>query len=230
MVDEMGCSLERQLVAYCLLMVAGCVAPRECYCRDGGPTSAEAAAAYTVACPDVIELTAGPDLAGRLPVDSDGTIQLGTDGRLRVEGLTTGQVAHQLAAVLGVPGQLIQAHVVEYASRQLFLCGPVAGHERAVPYEGPETVVDFLRRAGGLTRDARPREVHVVRANVAAGRRPEVFDVDLRAILSRSDQRTNILLQPYDQVYVGETARSNWAKYLPPWMQLGRRSEASHGN
>jgi protein involved in polysaccharide export with SLBB domain len=106
----------------------------------------------------------------------------------------------------------------------------VAGHERAVPYQGPETVIEFLRRVGGMTRDAEPREVHVVRANVAAGRRPEVFDVDLRAILTRGDERTDVPLQPYDQVYVGETARSNWAKYLPPWMQFGRRSEASHGN
>ena len=112
----------------------------------------------------------------------------------------------------------------------MFLCGPVAGHERAVPYEGPETVVAFLKRVGGLTRDAEPREVHVVRANVASGRRPEVFDVDLPAILTRGDEQTDIALQPYDQVYIGETARSNWAKCLPPWMQLGRRSVPSRGN
>ena len=72
------------------------------------------------------------------------------------------------------------------------------------------------------TREAEPREVHVVRANVAIGRRPEVFPVDLAAILTRGDAKTNVPLQPYDQVYVGETRRSNWAKYLPPWMQIGR--------
>jgi protein involved in polysaccharide export with SLBB domain len=200
--------------------VAGCAAPHQCYCRDAAPTAG--APSYTLACPDVLEITARPeaDLTGRLTVGPDGTIPLGTDGRLRVEGLTADEVAGQLAAVLGVSSGLIQARVAEFASRQVFLCGPVAGHERAVPYHGPETVVDLLRRTGGLSRDAQPREVYVIRANVAAGRRPEVFSVDLEAIFIRHNDATNICLQPYDQVYVGETARSNWAKYLPQWLRV----------
>ncbi|HEX4589608.1 MAG TPA: polysaccharide biosynthesis/export family protein [Gemmataceae bacterium] len=207
------------------LAVAGCAAPRACYCRNGGPASPQAASTYTLACPDVLEIAAGPEpiLTVRLVVDPDGTISLGTDARLRVVGLTAEQVGRQLAAVLGVSASHIQVHIADYASRQVFLCGPVAGKERAIPYEGPETVVELLRRVGGLSHNAEPREVHVVRANVAAGRRPQVFDVDLKAILARGDDKTNIRLEAYDQVYVGETARSNWAKYLPPWMHPGKQ-------
>ena len=173
----------------------------------------------------MLQITAVPeaDLTGQITVGPDGTIPLGSDGRLRVEGLTVDQLAGQLAAALDVSPNLIQVRVTEYASRPIFLCGPLTGHERSVPYQGPETVVEFLRRVGGLSRDAEPRDVHVVRANVAAGRRPEVFPVDLKAILTRGDDATNVRLEAYDQVYVGETARSNWAKCLPPWMHLASR-------
>ncbi|HEY1375994.1 MAG TPA: polysaccharide biosynthesis/export family protein, partial [Gemmataceae bacterium] len=198
--------------------------------RDGPPPAAgPEAAAYTLACPDEIELAVGPrpDVGGRFAVEPDGAIPVGSAGRLRVDGLTAAEVAGKVATVLAVPRQDVQVRVAEYASRQVFLCGPVAGHERAVPYRGPETVVEFLRRTDGVSREAEPREVHVVRANVAAGRRPEVFPVDLHAILADGDGKTNVRLQPYDQVYVGETARSVWMKYLPPWMQFTSRQQAA---
>jgi protein involved in polysaccharide export with SLBB domain len=210
--------------------LAGCAAPPACYCRGGGNTAPNAS--YTFACPDVLEIAAGTerDVTGRLTVDPDGTIRLGTDGRLRVEGLTAGEVAGQLASVLGVDQSEIHVHVVEFASRQVFLCGPEAGRERSAPYQGPETVVEFIRRMGGLSHDAQPREVYVVRPNVAAGRRPQVFHVELEAILVRGDHATDVRLEPYDQVYVGETERAILAKYLPDWMQIGRRSEPRDGN
>jgi protein involved in polysaccharide export with SLBB domain len=202
------------------LALGGCAAPRACYCRDSAPNTV--VAGYAVACPDVLELTIGPrpDLTGRATVEPDGTIPLGSSGRARVDGLTAEEIADRLTSGLGISRSQVQVRVAEFASRQLFLCGPVAGHERAIPYEGPETVVDFLRRTGGLSRDAEPRDVQIVRANVAVGRRPEVFPVDLKAILTRGDEATNVQLQPYDQVYVGETTRAAWAKYLPPWMHV----------
>ena len=36
-------------------------------------------------------------------------------------------------------------------------------------------------------------------------------------ILMRGDDRSNVVVQPDDHVYVGETRRSALAKYLPPW-------------
>jgi protein involved in polysaccharide export with SLBB domain len=220
--DGMDAARRRSTCALALVAgLAGCAAPPQCYCRGGGGNIAPNAA-YTFACPDILEIAAGTDrdVTGRLTVDPDGTIALGTDGRLRVEGLTAGEVGAQLAAVLGVNISEIHVHVVEFASRQVFLCGPEAGRERAAPYQGPETVVEFISRTGGLSHDAQPREVYVVRPNVAAGRRPQVFHVDLEAILVRGDHATDVRLEPYDQVYVGETERAVLAKYLPDWMHF----------
>jgi protein involved in polysaccharide export with SLBB domain len=206
------------------LGLGGCAAPQTCYCRDASATVGEFISQYKIACPDVVELAVNPRLdGGRAPVEPDGTIALTSGGRVRVDGLTVGEVADKLAADLHVSRPDIHIRIAEFASRQVFLCGPVAGTERAVPYQGPEPVVAFLRRIGGLAREAEPRDVHVIRANVASGRRPEVFEVDLKAILLDHDDKTNVLLQPYDQVYVGESARANWEKCLPPWMHLRDR-------
>jgi polysaccharide biosynthesis/export protein len=228
--DGRPCRSLAALAVGLALVLGGCAAPRACYCRNAS-AAAPYTSAYTVAAPDAVELAVArrPDLAGRAAIDPDGTIPLGSDGRLRIEGLTVAEVADKLAAELHVSPAEIQIHVAEYASRQVFLCGPVAGTERAIPYQGPEPVVEFLRRIGGLSREAEPRDVHVVRANVAAGRRPEVFQVDLKAILIDKDDKTNVLLQPYDQVYVGESARATWEKCLPPWMQFGRQQAAGSG-
>jgi polysaccharide export outer membrane protein len=222
--------MTRAVLAWALAALGGCAAARSCRSLDANPSNANVAGSlYAVACPDVLDVTVGqrPDASGSTPVTPDGTILLGNVGRMRVDGLTTDQIAARLATILRVDRNDVQIRVTDYASRQVYLCGPVAGHEKAVPYEGPEPVVDFLRRTGGLSREAETREVQVVRANVAAGRRPEVFPVDLQAIVTHGDNKTNVPLQPYDQVYVGETRRAQWMKYLPPWLQFSSRQPAA---
>jgi protein involved in polysaccharide export with SLBB domain len=206
------------------LACCGCAGSQALRCRDavGHSTGTTSASLYTIACPDVLDVNVGPrpDLSSRCVVDPDGTIPIGPIGRLRVEAMTAEEAAEQLTAALHLSRGDVQIRVAEYASRQIFLCGPQGGHEKAVPYEGPETIVAFLHRTGGLSRDAEPRSVNVVRSNVAAGRRPEVFPVDLKAILIQHDDKTDVKLEPYDQVYVGESARSCWMKYLPPWLHF----------
>src|SRR5262249_10600175 len=61
--------------------------------------------------------------------------------------------------------------------------------------------------------------IQVVRAHVADGKPPEVFDVDLEAIMDKNDQETNIKLQPFDQVYVGQSNSLRIKKCLPPWLR-----------
>ncbi len=179
------------------------------------------AESYHVACPDVVELhcDARPQLMGRKPIGPDGRIDLAYLGRVRVEGLTEAEVARRVAQEAEIAPALVQVRVVEYNSQQIFLIGQVAGTQRAVPYQGPETVADLLRRVGGLTPGAAPEDVHVVRSRLTEGLRPEVFRVDLQAILLRNDPRSNITLQPLDQVFVGESSRFSFEKCVPPWLR-----------
>jgi polysaccharide biosynthesis/export protein len=176
---------------------------------------------YLVGCPDVLDVTAQghPDWSGPHTVKADGRIGLGRLGRVRVEGLAAPEIARRVAELAGVPPAAVRVRVAEYNSQQVYLVGEVTGLQRAVAYQGPETVLDLLQRTGGIRPGAAPGEVHVVRTGVAEGRPPQVFHIDLRAIVLDRDQRTNLRLQPFDQVYVGESRQSCFAKCIPPCLR-----------
>jgi protein involved in polysaccharide export with SLBB domain len=215
----------RSLVLWPLLLCAGCAAcdPRINAALDHlPPHEGPPATAYTVACPDVLEVSirGRSDLSGPVVVDPDGRLAPGALPRLEVEGATPEEVAVRVADVLSVARPEVRVRVAEHHSRHLFLFGQVQGLRHALPYQGPETVTELLHRTGGLTPGAALSEVHVVRPNVAAGKRPEVFPIDLEAILLKHDRRSDLTLEPGDQIYVGETLRSSWCRCLPPWLRL----------
>lgn len=187
--------------------------------RDALPL--DPAEAYRIACPDVVEVVFAVDPAagGRLRVLADGHIELGQAGRIRAEGLTAPELAQHIARHLRLAEHQVSVRVVEFNSQQLFLFGQVGGAERAVDYRGPETIVELLKRTGGLSPGAAVSEIHVIRSHLAEGGEPEVFPVDLKAILEKNDDRTNLRLHPQDQIYVGEMVRSKFARAVPSLLQ-----------
>jgi protein involved in polysaccharide export with SLBB domain len=214
-----------RLLALGLAMLTGCAS--HCAQVDQALMANHAAPAHTqdvaehykVGCPDVLEIVVAghPELApAQKRIQADGTVDLGSFGRIRVEGYGSGEIADQVARVAGLPRAAVQVHVAEYNSEQIYVFGEIKGQQRVVPYRGPETVSDLLQRLGGITPGAEPKDVYVVRANVAEGRRPEVHPIDLRAIVLRHDQRTNLKLEPCDQVFIGETSQSSYKKCIPP--------------
>jgi protein involved in polysaccharide export with SLBB domain len=188
-----------------------------------GPTDHNVGVAenYLVACPDVLDviLPKRPDCSGLHPIGVDGKIDLASLGRLRVEGDTIGGITQKIADLASVPPTDVSVQVAEYRSQCIYLFGAVTGSQRAVPYQGQETVLDLLKRTGGITPGAAPDEVYVVRTHVGESQRPEVFHVNLPAIVMKHDERTNLRLEPFDQVHVGETRRAGLAKCVPPWFR-----------
>jgi protein involved in polysaccharide export with SLBB domain len=215
------------LLAAALGLAAGCASVRsrfeQALLTDRTPAAhgGDAAALYAVHCPDVLELhVAGrPDCDGRRRVGADGFLSLGEAGPLNVDGLRPPEIAAALAERLGVAAERVQVGVAAFNSQQVYLFGEVAGAQRAVPYQGPETVLALLQRAGGLSPAAAPTEVQVVRPHVADGKTPEVFHVDLAAIVLKHDQQSNVRLLPFDQVYVGQSRRSTYVPAVPPWLR-----------
>jgi protein involved in polysaccharide export with SLBB domain len=176
---------------------------------------------YQIGCPDVLLI----DIADNSPrvlsktVGPDGRIDMGAFGKLRVEGRSPVQIEALIAEELVLAPGLIQVRVAKYRSQQLFLFGQVVGWQRSVPYQGQETVLDLLQRIGGITSGAEPNDVYVVRAHIAEGGRPEVFHIDLQAIVEHHDQKTNLRLMPNDQIYVGETRQASIERIIPPWVR-----------
>lgn len=176
--------------------------------------------AYRIGCPDVLLVSFAdhPEWDALAAVDLDGCLPLEALGRLRVEGRTLPEVQHELAQRAALSPDRVAVHLAAPRTSRIYLHGPIRGHTRIVPYQGPEPVIDFLQRVGGLPPGSKLNEVYVVRPNVAAGCRPEVFPVDVAAVLIDHNPATNIPLQPSDAVYVGETRRSAFARLLPDWL------------
>src|SRR5262249_38335330 len=131
---------------------------------------------YQTGYPDVlrVQVKNQPHLNGNYAIEPDGRIGLGVHAP-RIEGKTVGEIAVQLAGMIGVPPAHVAVTVAEYKSKHVLLVGEVKGSQRVHPYQGQETVLELLQRTGGITRGAAPESVYVVRPHVENGQRPEVF-------------------------------------------------------
>ncbi len=175
----------------------------------------------TLRCPDLLELVVEnhPTLSKVYAIGTDGRIDLGEYGSPRVEGKTLPEIIQLICDETGTPTPRIRARVADFRSQYLLLFGEVNGSQRSVPYRGQETVLDLVQRVGGITPGAEPRDVYVVRSHLGDNQRPEVFHVDLQAIVLKNDAKTNIRLLPYDQIYVGETKGAQIERAIPTWVR-----------
>jgi protein involved in polysaccharide export with SLBB domain len=178
---------------------------------DAAPVSPN----YPVCFPDVLELEVGgrPDCSGTRLVYPDGRLDLGPAGEVFAEGCTAAELTRRVADAAGVPAQQVRCRVAAARSRVVYVVGSGAAEPRAVAYRGPERVTELLRRAGSLVPDTDP-DVRVVRRNVARGTATETFRVDLAAV-RRGDGRTDIILEPNDEVHIADEAGVKLASFLP---------------
>ncbi len=220
----------RLLAGFVLCLAVGCLTPsrtqqlQQCLgsgCDQRYPCDPLVQQSYRLAPPDVVSVRIGqpPVWQGQAELHPDGNILLGPFGKVQAEGFTTTALAAVIADHTHLPLSRIDVWVTAYRSRQLVVFGPVQGMPRAMPYHGPETVVQFLQRLGGVQAGANLAKIHVLRPNVHLGQAPELFRVNVEQIILRRDSSTNIRLQPNDQLYIGETRRSVLQKLLPPWLQ-----------
>jgi protein involved in polysaccharide export with SLBB domain len=180
---------------------------------------------YTLRFPDRVEIIheTRPEFSGEYLVHPDGNLHLANYATVQAVGLTTEQIAENVARETGSDPKSVKCRVTVFRSRYVQLFGPVHGDARAIPYQGHETVVEFLQRAGGVSRLAEPRKAWIVRDNVAVGLPPERLEVDLEAILIKGDPTTNYTVQPNDEIYVEPTRRSEAARILPDWLRPNKR-------
>jgi protein involved in polysaccharide export with SLBB domain len=178
--------------------------------------------AYRLGCADVVEVTFTdrPDWDRLAAVGLDGRLPLGDVGSPLVEGATVEEAAAAVAKWIGLNPARVSVRLAEPRAARVYVHGPEGDRQRAVAYRGPEPVVEFLWRVGAIKQGSTDlRDVYVVRPNVAVGGRPEVFQVDVGAVVLDADHATNVTLRPSDQVYVGETHRSRFSRLLPKWLR-----------
>ncbi|MCS7166249.1 MAG: polysaccharide biosynthesis/export family protein [Gemmatales bacterium] len=229
--SSVRCSRHAWLVC-ALLLAVGCATSD--YTRvhtalsrgeDIGPPFGEHPTDYRVGPGDVLALRFRqcPDWNGTYRVLPHGCIVLPKLGAFPVSGRTPDEIATLLREAYGdaVGSVLVQVH--QYDSQHVYLLGEVQGGPRAVPYQGPETIVQLIQRIGGLTPDADPSAIRVHRPFGRQGEE-EILHVNLVTLILEKDRRQNIYIQPYDRVVVPRHAWArlrdclpkSWAQFLNP--------------
>jgi protein involved in polysaccharide export with SLBB domain len=182
-------------------------------------------AEYRVGCPDVVEVAFSdhPDWDAVAVVDVDGRLPLARPGSVTADGRTLAELRDDLAALAGCAPDRVHVSLAAARSARVVVYGPIRGRARVVPFQGPEPVLTFLKRVGGLPPGSKLNQVYVVRPNVALAARPQVFRVNVGAVLIDGDSRNDVILQASDQVYVGETRQSSLSRLLPDWLGTAYR-------
>lgn len=177
--------------------------------------------AYVIGCPDVlaVRFADSPQLDCLVAVDLDGRLPISDAIQPHVEGRSLDDARQSVAVAAKCDLARVTVQLADARTGRLYLFGPEQNRQQVVSYVGAERLVDFLYRTGSLRPGCSDLgDVFVLRPNVAIGGKPQVFRADLGAV-QRGDHTTNVILESGDQVYVGETRRSSFARLLPAWLK-----------
>jgi polysaccharide export outer membrane protein len=158
---------------------------------------------YPLGPEDVVEIRVFEleQLHRTVRVQADGNIELPLIGLIRVQGLTTMQVAERVAGKLGnryVQNPQVSVLITEFNSRKVSLLGSVA-KPATYPLAGRRNLLQLLADAGGLSADA--GGVLYVFRPLPDGRSARLT-VPLNELLIKGDPRWNIWINSGDIISV----------------------------
>jgi protein involved in polysaccharide export with SLBB domain len=181
----------------------GVLMPGDRAAADAAPRQGPPDPTYHVGAGDVLEVRRSGGQFDKVEVRSDGSIRLGTSDSVRVDNLTTVEIADQLRESLGQPYANCRVGVAKYNSQFVYVFGDSRQEsQRAVPYQGRETLREFLARVG-CRQCWRGYRARIVRPNESIGATPEVVAVKLDAGLQiRGRNNQDPLVRPNDYVYI----------------------------
>ena len=186
------------------------------------PRPAQPSTHYVLGCGDVLLITfaSHPHWDCLVSLSIDGSAPIGWPRDPMLADTTLSEAVERVTAHAPEAVESVSIQLIETRAGHIYLSGPENDQQRVVDYHGPETVIDFLVRAGALRPGcANLKNVQVVRPNVAVGMQAVEYEVDVEAIVHHHDPTTNVLLQPSDLVYVGEMWRSRMGRLLPDWFR-----------
>ena len=133
-----------------------------------------------------------------LRVQADGTFFYPYVGQVTARGRTPEAIRDDLTRRLSefIPDPQIEVRVVGYRSQAVSVTGQVGSPSRQPLTDVPLTLLDAIDAAGGLTREADPRNVTIRRGGRS-------YRVDMQAFLEEGVGSNNPLLQNGDVVSVG---------------------------
>ncbi|HTH17235.1 MAG TPA: polysaccharide biosynthesis/export family protein [Magnetospirillum sp.] len=159
-----------------------------------------------------------PELNEEVTVRPDGNISLPLVGEMRAAGRTPTQLEQALRE--SYSRELRQAAITVmikgFAGQRVYVDGEV-GTPQMVNIAGNLTAMQAVASAGGFKPSARKGEVLVIRRSGTT--QPVVIPVDLDAAIAGTDTSQDILLQPYDIVYVPKTAIAEVNQFIDQYFR-----------
>lgn len=159
-----------------------------------------------------------PELNEEVTVRPDGNISLPLVGETRAAGRTPGQLEAALRDSYSreLRQAAITVMVKGFAGQRVYVDGEV-GEPQMVNIAGNLSAMQAVASAGGFKPSARKGEVLVIRRSGTT--QPVVIPLDLDAAISGTDTNQDILLQPYDIVYVPRTAIAEVNQFIDQYFR-----------
>lgn len=141
-----------------------------------------------------------PEESG-LRVQTDGTFFYPYAGQVEARGKTTAAIRDDLTKRLAgyVANPQVEVRVASYKSQAVSVTGEVETPRRQALTDVPLTLLDAIDAAGGMSKDADPRNVRVTRGG-------RTHTVDMQAFLEGGSAANNPVLRNGDVVSVGRIA------------------------
>jgi protein involved in polysaccharide export with SLBB domain len=149
-----------------------------------------------------------PEFDTGVVVRPDGRIEMAAVGQVNAVGLTPPQLEAQLNRLYSKellnPGATVR--VEETPSRVVYVEGQVA-HPGTVPLQPGMTALQAIAASGGLTDEAGPNNIVLVRRDACGEPRDE--KLDLRKALKQQGHEDDVALAPTDLLIVPRSGISN---------------------
>jgi polysaccharide biosynthesis/export protein len=133
-------------------------------------------------------------------VRPDGKISLPLVGDLKADGLSIKQLQETIAEKLKefITAPVVTVTVTKILSRTVSIVGQVT-KSGVYPLGSSMTVIELLARAGGLTEDAKPKNIKIFRNENG---KTITFHFNYNDMIAGKNLKQNILLQKGDEVVV----------------------------
>ena len=162
----------------------------------------------TVVSLSVLQSAAKQQIAGEHLVGPDGTVNLGTYGRVYVTGQTVEQARARIEAHLSqfLQQPEVAVDVVGYNSKVYYIISEGAGFGDAVtrmPVTGNETVLDAIASVNGLTQVS-SKKIWISRPSPYEMGKDQILPVDWVGVTKGASTATNYQIMPGDRIFVAE--------------------------
>ncbi len=175
-------------------------------------------AEYKVGTDDKLSVTfwtAGKPDKQAVTVQTDGTISLPNLPSVKVGGLTPTEIKNKLMTMLGqyVRHPRVDVVVTKAESKSVTIFGEVASTNRQPTgpgnyyLSGKESLVDFLSRAGGPTKESDLSKVQLIRHG-------QTIVLDLDRAIHQGDWSENVILNAGDTIFIPSLSQSKRRIYV----------------